>query len=627
MRIKLIFLSLLLFITSCFYTPEDEFVNSGIIEPDLTNFSISVSQNDDTIYIYESTEVVFDIFDGTNPRSIVDATLIFGGNRARLDISNNRITWDAFPLGSEENFTLITLEVIMESNSNSLADRLGSEFIQLTANWILHSDPAPPPAISISSAQVENGILTVRWEEPDKLNFRNYTFHTEYRNLDGETIRNERSIQYGLGSDLIFEDVNFVSGEVDYWVTMVGEIFQETGPKTTFRLDPIDLEYELGPDQTLTLNWATIPIYAHNMSASIDIAKREFIDVTNLQSTSVDTDFVIDPVTKYTVTFTITGLNEDYGFEHIETLLIEPEGGGFDSDLFEIIYHQPTNSYLVTYRDGSTSIIRKLDATTFELVDELRLDLPKLVTRLTSSQDGQYVYAYSQDVNLMARIDPTTMTLLNQVEIQNILGQAPTCCVGDITISNNNKAVIRWAESFQNRNDRFNIIDLSDNMVEFTDNDCFLELSPDGKYALTGSTIMDYDGTSWSSTLTLNDNEDICSYNQFTLLQNGDTYYALRAFSPTAPFEEMSIYSWTITTTDGSGLNASKVLPPSSLVYRNYDPTSGYAAFQDANNFYIYDFTTGDLKYSTQINSSGSKFFWNNTLISTDGTYVPIDIN
>lgn len=164
-------------LAACTYEPNNEFVST--IEPP-EELDIAIEVNDpnftDPYILLEDETFQFTLKDLSKP--ILDVEVTVGGFELPTFVDKNKITFNVDPYSL--NGTLeVRMNIIIATQSRSLAESLGAEYYQLSPTFKVIVDRNPPTLSDPVSAAYENGYLTLRWKAPGAKNFR-YTLMRQH---------------------------------------------------------------------------------------------------------------------------------------------------------------------------------------------------------------------------------------------------------------------------------------------------------------------------------------------------------------------------------------------------------------------------------------------------------------
>jgi hypothetical protein len=178
MTIQKLFAPLVLLLSACSFTPEGEYFKEIPETSPIDIISLSNYDTEDTIRIYQATEFKFEV--SSTMGNIHDVNVLLDDHSQPVyftTLNNGSFKFENSPW-SVSNLKSGTYELKItfthSSGSGSLADKKGTETVDVWKKWtlIIDVDAPPQPVIKFSE---ENGYLKLSWAPFSKPSFKSYT--------------------------------------------------------------------------------------------------------------------------------------------------------------------------------------------------------------------------------------------------------------------------------------------------------------------------------------------------------------------------------------------------------------------------------------------------------------------
>lgn len=258
--IGLLFLSL----SGCLFEPDGKFYKK-ITEKDFSSLSVNLNVADDTLYISKRTQLSYSMqapdFTIVEVRATLNQESIYTSTALE-----NIIYFDPHVFGSGT--YLLTLSLVVQSGTGSLADRFGAETVQVWRSFVVIIDVAPPEPITITRLDTTEGTLTIHWDRYTRWNFESYVVvkSCSYDNYYFTDCVIEEIFSNEVTS---WTDENFVGGYVSYRVDVKAAEQNARGitknyqwiPKTSFTIDE---------NSEATLHWDKPLFYKNTKSIRLE---------------------------------------------------------------------------------------------------------------------------------------------------------------------------------------------------------------------------------------------------------------------------------------------------------------------------------------------------------------------
>lgn len=187
----------------------------------------------------------------------------------------------------------LTVEVITNSNSGSLADLVGAEGFIYSYSWQLIVDSSPPSAVQISKIYDAGGILKIEWSRYNQPNFWKYEILKSAPNIVG-TLTTTSLAYIEDPAQNFFYDSSFVGGTADYFVRVLTPMYQvSTSNILTFNDGLPDFKVEWIKDNNVKISWNRCNYDAAFSSYTIKAGNSDQLTINNINQTSVMADYGI----------------------------------------------------------------------------------------------------------------------------------------------------------------------------------------------------------------------------------------------------------------------------------------------------------------------------------------------
>jgi len=247
---QIIFLGLLV-LNSCEYPLEEVNFIERTPPSDFAYFDISLSDQSDTIIIFKDSEIRYSI--DTKGKNFITGNFTIGD--IKWTIRNPQgsifINPNYFPFG----FNKLSLEFIVSSGTQSIAESLGLEGYQGQLEWTLFIENRPAPETTIRSYINDDGFLTISWSKCEQLNFDYY--------------RLKRKMHDGYESIITFDNVDktqwvdscFMGKKVTYSIStnVKGDKNNGAFNSTFVEYSLSDIIFEQICVDSLKISWERLP--------------------------------------------------------------------------------------------------------------------------------------------------------------------------------------------------------------------------------------------------------------------------------------------------------------------------------------------------------------------------------
>jgi len=509
----------------------------------------------------------------------------------------NAIKFDS--RGYNDGHHSLRLDLIVSTNSGSLADRTGAEAFIISKSYgvyIFNDDVNVP---NITEAAPENGSLKIKWEQYTQPAFGKYIV-----NKNGNKIAEISSVNQNY-----FYDNTYAGGRAVYRIDMdiLGSLFTGYGKEKEIDMPAVPAVFsEVVNDYSLRVSWERTPFDSAFKSYIIGKGFGEEIIINNIDSTSwLDENpafnggiiyLNIEPKTGERSNFPPVYNGEKIGkpFNYYSNYAVKflPEKNWF------VIYNR--NS-IVRYNAESLTIIDSIvTSSALSASDEYCMDV---------SSDGEQLYIISDFTYVINKYNISTQQEEGNIDLREILPLSGGA--NAISLSDDNKLVIYTGFASQQK---LRIIDASTETylayIPVSHATGHLKITDNGKYIIHGFSLYKFENNSLTESGMIVtggafpvfiDDERCLSY------ENG----YLKIFSN----ETLGL------------INQIYVEPYGNAYSLCYDESTGYAGVETGENgrYYICNIESGELKKTISIGKTGNYF--QNGFLFGNGRYMPVHLN
>ena len=265
MRKTICYLALLLSLWSCEFNPS-ETVFTELEAPNTDRLSqVVFADTLDSLYIFDRTEIIFDL--DFKEFELYQIEFSIDDEEKRLSEGEDGVlSYVLDPRTLENGSHRALLRAVTSTETNSLADNLEQEVFLIEKEFTIYIDLIPPPEVSIDRIFIEDGILKVAWQAPDKQNF-----------LQLELNRFADPASGGVTRDVLvfprdreeYLDIFYAGQEITYSVEIVGYNYRVEGPEMTFSFPGFPVEVSLPTDSSLLVEWSDFPLVNDRLSFEV----------------------------------------------------------------------------------------------------------------------------------------------------------------------------------------------------------------------------------------------------------------------------------------------------------------------------------------------------------------------
>lgn len=242
----ILFLVLTLF-TGCTFTPEDVYFKELDQEPGLATINLNET-SEEVISIYQPTTFTYEVFITKGLISEVQVLL----NNEVISTSQSTsgtitLDWIDLKTGTQE----LKIQFLTTSGTGSLADKLGSEYLQVWRTWTLNIDVDPPAKPQLFTG-TENGFFKISWDAYTKPNFTGYSVEAvDFSGLRRSVTINDPAKNYWI-------DSSYTGGyATTYHVNVSNLAGNITSTQNMTEMQSLTAAYS-GVDSTVELRWKKV---------------------------------------------------------------------------------------------------------------------------------------------------------------------------------------------------------------------------------------------------------------------------------------------------------------------------------------------------------------------------------
>jgi hypothetical protein len=555
---RLLLLSLIL-LSACYFEPEGDFFNE-IPERDYSALSIDLNAASDTIYLSIITR--FEYNTKTADFTVVGVIAEVGTREVYRGQGGGEGVFFLDPNQFATGTYTLTLSVIVQSGTGSLADKLNAEIVQVWREFVLIMDAEQPQQVTITTLDTTKGNIIVNWNSYKKWNFQSYTLVKEY-SRDNYYYETTDYVTIDSHNDTSWVDSNFVGGYVRYRIDI-------TAAGKTTRSDVAS--YSWLPESSFTVdnakvnfNWEPPLFYANVKETILYSPYPPYINFeavsSSLTSYSIDTPLELGEIYGIILRYESNNPNQSLQFQ-LKAFIGKQY---FFPHSQPTLFH-PTNKlyYGYTALNGGVNSIMDQDLNFNSMV----YWNPAYYVRKISL-NGQFFISLEVIGNGFAFYDtnPESLQLSNQYQLDGYINY-------DLSVSNNGLI------AFSSFKGTFVLDWLNKNMIfSTTIVGEQVQISPSGKYLMIGKNIFkNQSGTfQFHGSVTID--------------------FLTRAVFNEADELIVSYYDGTLKLWDitNFSLVATVQTPISNAWSINYDPVSKRVLITDFRAHYLINFQTGSV--------------------------------
>lgn len=264
-------------LSSCTYSPEEEFFKN-IVQPDpQATISLNTFNNADTIYLYDAATFSFNV--GVDQGEIEKVEVLLDEEPLQTYSSSSgtfNINYQSLRTGNFE----LKVQFTATTGSGSLAEVSGGEKLLVWRTWTLSIDVEPPPKPELELSAY-NGFLRLDWTAYTKPNFVEYYVVSSQENETKKVVRIKNQNQ------TYWIDSSYVGGmPVSYRVGITAQGNANSDPKERNDPQTFVLTYR-NADSTVTLTWRKAPFESSVKEYVIEENNNVKWQITNVLDTAI----------------------------------------------------------------------------------------------------------------------------------------------------------------------------------------------------------------------------------------------------------------------------------------------------------------------------------------------------
>lgn len=556
---RLTSLSLLL-LSACYFEPDGDFFKE-IPERDYSAISIDLTTASDTIYLSTLTRFEYNTYVQDFTVAGVLATVgdkeVYsgqGGGEGSFYLDPNQFSSGTYTL---------TLSLIVQSGTGSLADKLSAEFVQVWREFILVMDAEQPEPLAIAKLDTTHGNIIVYWNSYKKWNFQSYTLIKEF-STDNYYYETTDYVTINSQNDTSWVDSSYVGGYVRYRVdiTAAGKTTRSNVksyswfPKTNFSIE----------EGKVILKWQP-PLFHENVKKTLLYSYYppflNFDQVSdNLTSYQIETDLELGQIYNVTVQLESSDTRQSLRFQPSAFL-----GKDYFFPLSQPTLYHPINEifYGFTSLNGGVNSIMD-QALNFNAM----VSFGGSYFKRQISYNGQYFITLESKNGTFSFYDtqPESLQLSNEFKLNGNINY-------DLSVSDNGLVAYSsvtgtFVLDWETRNIIFSTTIHGEQVL----------ISPSGKYLMIGKNIFKYQsgGFQYYGSLTID----------YLLLMTFTENNELIVSYPEGILKVWNLDTLSIVTTIQT--------PVISYWSLRYDPVSKRAMYSDFRAYYLINLQSGSVK-------------------------------
>lgn len=473
---------LLLSLTACLFEPEGKFYKE-IKEKDYSVLSINLNVADDTLYISKRTQLSYSMqapdFTIVEVRATLNEETIY--SNTALD---NIIYFDPHVFGSGT--YLLTLSLVVQSGTGSLADRFGVEHVQAWRSFVVIIDVTLPEPITITRLDTTDGTLTIHWDPYTRRNFESYLVvkSCSYDNYYYTDCEIEEIFSKDVSS---WTDEAFVGGYVSYRIDIKVAEQYVRGVTKNYKWIPKS-SFTIGPDNKATLHWDKPKFYRNTKSVLFQnppFLASEFSDTVYLRPDDLLLGLYYN---ECKVTFTSAGNNQSYNFTIPHYLGDRHDYPSVRPTLYnkkdKVFYGHTSSSWT------SAAVVMKENLSHLHWISTY-----STYHSLAISPNGEHLITqqFANDIGTLNETDPLTLELSNQKILTTLTG------FSELSVSDNGLIACRsYDENVVYKLPHY------EKVFSKSSEHRPIAISASGEYLFNHSILYHFDGTAFQETGVVN---------------------------------------------------------------------------------------------------------------------------
>lgn len=200
-----IIVQICLFLLSCDYKLDETYFKEITPPDESVVLDLSLIPVEDTIFIFRETAIQFSL-NSSNYKVHSGSEFTYKDMHWQFGERKTK-TITISPDYRDFSIDTLSLRVVTNSNTGSLADQLGYEGYYLEKHWIVITDTRVPDNLTVNHEITEDGFLKIFWNKCEQYNFKSY----EIELLDKTVTINDQGQNF-------YVDSTFVGGSYIYSV-------------------------------------------------------------------------------------------------------------------------------------------------------------------------------------------------------------------------------------------------------------------------------------------------------------------------------------------------------------------------------------------------------------------------
>lgn len=225
MRIIKLLVLFLIFIVlaSCEYEPHGIY-DAKIPEPEPFDLTISLDNTSSSFNVFFPTTFKYSV--DLRGRKLYEIQYFLNDNLIHTnDVASGSFGID--PIDYSIGTYQLTMKVITNTESGSLADNTGNEAFIFNSEWEIHIDGQPPNQIDVLGTENVNGRLVIAWNKYDRKNFQKYEIYKVLKGQYHPTYHLLAEIEDSDVSSII--DSTYIGEDVEYQIRITASDYNVSG--------------------------------------------------------------------------------------------------------------------------------------------------------------------------------------------------------------------------------------------------------------------------------------------------------------------------------------------------------------------------------------------------------------
>ncbi|MBF8965080.1 hypothetical protein I0P70_17665 [Pontibacter sp. FD36] len=604
-QIYVLLACLLFLVCACTFSPSGDNFKEVNPTPE-NNLKISLADKSDTIFAKDWVRLHFQLeYPG---KSFYGYQLLLDGKVIHT-VENPVFFHDLLTTQFSDGPHELQLVLVTSSGTNSLADKLRLESMQVYRKWVLMLDNAPPSPVQITSIEPTDGSLRIEWEPYKRRDIKNYRLVR----LDAEGYF---KASYTLPPHVtsVF-DTTYLGGPATYYVTVTDNkgFTSDDSERREFSSDmPGLVSHEYMGTDVLRLTFRGTDFYKNFGSYTISSVYGPALHYkTNTVSDTVITFRDIPLTIGFEFQFYVSPKGPYIDPRYFNSGLIslaQIPGNGIRHDLDYNMQLHASNPELNLLYDLVSETISAVDSRTLQ-VSHQRKQRASNITAFSNSV--KYIYV-KEPSNVLLQLDPRTLQTIRSVQLNELLPGSDFFNYGFKVSDNNKLALISYPSKSDNS---LYIVDMATGRVElqhvFKSQGGTFTISPDGEAVFVDNDVFRRaaDGT-WKRE------------------QMVKGLYASLYFHPTAPYFIYNDFFTTKVYSTKSNTSIGSFSLGDGVHLYDIDAATGYLQAVGNGKTYIYDIENRRIVKELNSGSLGSRsalrFFKDKLIVPS--YYFPIQL-